>query len=89
MQIDSVSQAYRGICRERIKQISKTVLFLTLCKVEKRDKNEGVQGGDSVLSSIKSAALGALGRDLDSTVRVTVIDDGFSSDGDGTGISRY
>ena len=37
------------------------------------------------MSSIRSAALGALSRDLDSTVRVTVIDGDLLSDGDGTG----
>ena len=62
-----------------------TDLSLPPCRIEKGIRMKESKGGDSVLSSIRSAALGALSRDLDSTVRVTVIDGDLLSDGDGTG----
>ena len=85
MRIYSVSQAYRGRCQEQMKgKAHQTDLSPTPCRIEKGIRMES-KGGDSVLSSIRSVALGALSRDLDSTVRVSVIDGDFLSDGDGTG----
>ena len=85
-QIDWVSQACRRRCQKQIKSRALNSIFPSLSAGLRNGlRNERVKRGRLGLEldqEFKSAALGALSRDLDSTVRFAVIDGDLLSDGD-------